>query len=302
MANFTDQKQQYSKHRSQSDRARVPLPGTSSINKYGRGSKNAVCQSIYYQTRKCPHRTEQVRLTEENNKSKDEEECHITLFVKESLANAETSEAEILKIESPGSAVTDTACAHTVCGEKWLESRVNELNQSEVQTLVYTDTSSNTAFKSGDGKIVHSTERVRKSKGMGGEDGGVMQCAWLLRNDIVFVSRYRAQSGFDGDRREKHGGTSGVTSEMPASLLLLLCDRESPEGKAPNPRLCLLPGPGSKRSAEMVLGVGGLAGSSKFSDGLRVGLWSGASRVLHRQVCGAGSSWQGEFFFLLLSA
>ncbi|XP_062917323.1 uncharacterized protein LOC134353227 isoform X2 [Mobula hypostoma] len=55
------------------------------------------------------------------------------------------------------------------------------------------------------------------------------------------VAGGRAQSKFDGDSREKHGGTSGVTSEMPVSLPLLLCDRESPETKAPNPRPCLLP-------------------------------------------------------------
>ncbi|XP_072115144.1 uncharacterized protein [Mobula birostris] len=48
------------------------------------------------------------------------------------------------------------------------------------------------------------------------------------------------ESGFDGDSCEKRGGTPGVTSEMPASLPLLLRDRESPETKAPYPRLCLL--------------------------------------------------------------
>ncbi|XP_072109728.1 uncharacterized protein coa1 isoform X2 [Mobula birostris] len=100
--------------------------------------------------------------------------------------------------------------------------------------------------------------------------------------------RGRAQSGFDGDSHEKHGGTPGVTSEMSASLPLLPCDRESPEMKAPNPRLCLLPGPGSKRSAEMVLGAGELVGGSEFSDGLGVGLWLDASNMLHRQVGGAG--------------
>ncbi|XP_062925300.1 uncharacterized protein LOC134357605 isoform X3 [Mobula hypostoma] len=59
--------------------------------------------------------------------------------------------------------------------------------------------------------------------------------------EVLMKWRGRAQSGFDGDSHEKHGGTSGETSEMPASLPLLLCDRESPETKAPNPRLCLLP-------------------------------------------------------------
>ncbi|XP_062921775.1 uncharacterized protein LOC134355594 [Mobula hypostoma] len=51
----------------------------------------------------------------------------------------------------------------------------------------------------------------------------------------------RAQSGFDGDNCEKRRGTSGVTPEMPALLPLRLCDRESPETKAPNPRLRLSP-------------------------------------------------------------
>ncbi|XP_062918475.1 uncharacterized protein LOC134353890 [Mobula hypostoma] len=50
-----------------------------------------------------------------------------------------------------------------------------------------------------------------------------------------------AQSGFDGDSRKKHRGTPGVTPEMPALLLLLLCNQESPEEKALDPWLCLLP-------------------------------------------------------------
>ncbi|XP_062903324.1 uncharacterized protein LOC134345912 isoform X2 [Mobula hypostoma] len=40
---------------------------------------------------------------------------------------------------------------------------------------------------------------------------------------------------------------------------------------------CLLLGLGSKRSAEIVLGVGELAGGSEFSGGLGVGLWSDAT-------------------------
>ena len=56
-------------------------------------------------------------------------------------------------VESLGSAVIDTACTRTVCGAKWLDSYVSELNMI--------DTPRNRTFKFGDGRVVHSTEKVK---------------------------------------------------------------------------------------------------------------------------------------------
>lgn len=58
-------------------------------------------------------------------------------------------------VEALGSAVIDTACTRTVCGEKWLDNYVDGLNQNELETQT-----SAKAFRFGDGRLVHSTKRV----------------------------------------------------------------------------------------------------------------------------------------------
>ena len=57
-----------------------------------------------------------------------------------------------------GSAVIDTACTRTVCGEKWLEDYTSGLPQSEL--LKIDDKQSARPFRFGDGKVVYSTRKV----------------------------------------------------------------------------------------------------------------------------------------------
>ncbi|XP_029629926.1 uncharacterized protein LOC115207015 [Salmo trutta] len=153
-AYYTEQQRKGAKKsRSQDNLKRAPFPGTNPLDKYGRRSKCAVCQSTYHWVKDCPHKNEQVKLTEENVNT-DIEQCNITLF-----SNESASDTEIFIVESLGSAVIDTACTRTVCGAKWLDSYVSELNMKEVQNMI--DTPSNRAFKFGDGRIVHSTKRVK---------------------------------------------------------------------------------------------------------------------------------------------
>lgn len=68
-------------------------------------------------------KTAPTRLTEDENV----DEINMTL-----LANDAMSDAEIFMTEAVGSAIIDTACAHTVCGEKWLDSYVNDLSEEHV--------------------------------------------------------------------------------------------------------------------------------------------------------------------------
>lgn len=69
------------------------------------------------------------------------------------------SNTEIFMVESLGSAVRDTACTRTVCGEKWLDRYVSQLTQDEL--LKMKDIKSARPFKFGDGRIVHSTKKVK---------------------------------------------------------------------------------------------------------------------------------------------
>lgn len=150
-AYYTEQQRKGAKKsRSQDNLKRAPFPGTNPLDKYGRRSKCAVCQSTYHWVKDCPHKNEQVKLTEENVNT-EREQCNITLF-----SNKTASDTEIIIVESLGSAVIDTACLRTVCGAKWFDSYVRELNMKEVQNM--SDTSSNRAFTFGDGRLIHSTK------------------------------------------------------------------------------------------------------------------------------------------------
>ncbi|KAI7800935.1 hypothetical protein IRJ41_015697 [Triplophysa rosa] len=137
----------------QSGQQKLPLLGTNPLDKFGKQSRCAICQSTFYWAKVCPHkRTEQVKITEDANV----EECNITLFTKASM-----SDAEIFMTESLGSAIIDTACTRTVCGEKWLENYVDGLTQDQLKQLMQTETPSCRPFRLGDGNLVYATRNVK---------------------------------------------------------------------------------------------------------------------------------------------
>lgn len=120
------------------------LTGTNPINKFGKRTKCAVCQSVFHWAKDCPDKTSSAKITE--SESDIIENCNVTLFTKE-----QPSANEIFVLESAGSAIIDTACTRTVCGEKWFEHFVKVANDNDIQTFP-----SNRAFKFGDGKVVNS--------------------------------------------------------------------------------------------------------------------------------------------------
>lgn len=127
--------------------------GTNRLDKYGRRTRCAVCQSTYHWVKDCPNKTEHVKLAKAEGSNSDVEECNITLF-----SNESPSDTQIFMMEALGSAVIDTACTRTVCGEKWLADYVSELPQKELQKIK--DEKSTRPFRFGDGKIVQSTRKV----------------------------------------------------------------------------------------------------------------------------------------------
>ena len=152
---FTQQRQGKGKRDTtfQNAQQKSPLPGTNPLDKYGKRSRCAVCQSTYHWAKDCPHKkNEQVRLTETENV----DEVNITL-----LTNDRMSDCEIFMTESLGSAIIDTACTRTVCGEKWLECYVNGLSQEQTNKLFKTENPSCRPFRFGDGNLVYSTRKVK---------------------------------------------------------------------------------------------------------------------------------------------
>ena len=155
VAFFTEQRRQakgkWNNVTSQSGQQRQLLPGTNPLDKFGKRSRCAICQSTFHWAKDCPHRkNEDVRITEDVNV----EECNITLFTKASM-----SDSEIFLAESLGSAIIDTACTRTVCGEKWLENYIKELSQDGVNKMLKTEILK--PFRFGDGTVVYSTRKVK---------------------------------------------------------------------------------------------------------------------------------------------
>jgi len=149
---YTDQRREQQRReqpRAQSGQARGPFAGTNPLDKFGRRTKCGICQSTFHWVKDCPNKKEYVKVTEENG---EPDECNITLFSKE-------PDTEIFMVEALGTAVIDTACTRTVCGEKWLDNYVGGLDERQVKGLVSTESSK--PFKFGDGRVVHSTKKVK---------------------------------------------------------------------------------------------------------------------------------------------
>lgn len=150
----TEQRRLKSKSWQQGTRQKTPpQPGTNPLDKHGRRSKCAVCQSTYHWATDCPHKGESVKITEDKT---DVEECNITLYTKES-----PTDAEIFMTECFGSAIIDTACTRTVCGQEWLDNYNTVLRKKSVKRMKETETQSHRPFKFGDGKVVYSVKRVK---------------------------------------------------------------------------------------------------------------------------------------------
>lgn len=60
-----------------------------------------------------------------------------------------------------GSAILDTACTRTVCGQEWLNHYMTELNQEETYDLRKTETYNHRPFRFGDGKVVRSNRKLK---------------------------------------------------------------------------------------------------------------------------------------------
>ena len=78
------------------------------------------------------------------------EECNITLFTENRKL-----ENEIFVVESMNSAMIDTACTQTVCGDRWLHQYELNIRHGEIQSSL-----SNRSFRIGDGQIVKSFKQV----------------------------------------------------------------------------------------------------------------------------------------------
>uniref|UniRef100_M4AZE1 Integrase catalytic domain-containing protein n=1 Tax=Xiphophorus maculatus TaxID=8083 RepID=M4AZE1_XIPMA len=149
----TEQRRQKGKYWRQSPRQETTQPGTNPLDKYGRRSKCAVCQSTFHWVKNCPHKADSVKIAED---AKDVEECNLTLYTKES-----PTDAEIFMTECFGSAIIDTACTRTVCGQEWLDNYSTVLQKKSVKIMKETETQSHRPFKFGDGKIVYSIKKVK---------------------------------------------------------------------------------------------------------------------------------------------
>ena len=125
---YTDHGREQSQ--AQSSQARGPLPGTNTLDKFGRRTKSGICQSTYHWVKDCTHKKEHVKVTSENQCSEKPDEGNITLFYKE-------PDYEILMVEALGLAVMYTAW--TVWGEKWLDNYVQGLDESEIQQVISSD-------------------------------------------------------------------------------------------------------------------------------------------------------------------
>jgi hypothetical protein len=156
--------------------------GTNPLNKYGKRTKCAICESIFHWAKKCPHNLEAAHIVESdvNNvqlqgKSRatdgDElESCNITLLTKNVDVGAAdlVDDNEVFVAEAFGAGILDTACTKTVCGEKWFNNYQKLLSEKERQSISVDDTK--VGFKFGDGQKHYSFKRACIPASIGGTE------------------------------------------------------------------------------------------------------------------------------------
>ena len=122
----------------------------------GHPRKCFICDETDHLARDC---TNSKSSTNNYTVIKDEEkaeEAHMVITLmevnesKESEASEKSDIYETFLCESDSTAILDTACTRTVCGEPWLDLYLDTLTEEELSNVEYSDTSRKYKFGSGD--------------------------------------------------------------------------------------------------------------------------------------------------------
>lgn len=185
----------------QSGTGGLPI-GTNPLNKFGKRTRCAICQSVFHWAKGCPDKTkaetahivdttctcqhsQNVKSTEAaSGHSCDEiwEDCHITLLTGNPRPVMD-DDNKIFVTEAFGAAVVDTACTKTVCGETWLENYQELLSSEEKHAMKVQD--SNVGFRFGDGVRHYSNKKVKLPAVVG--DVGCHIEAEVVKADIPLL-------------------------------------------------------------------------------------------------------------------
>ncbi|CAC5413707.1 unnamed protein product [Mytilus coruscus] len=133
-------------YRQQNKEAKSKERGTNPLNKFGKRTKCAICLSVFHWAKDCPDKVNSDIFVE--SESEIVENCNLTLFTKE-----QPPVSEIFVLELTCSAIIDTACTRTVCGENWFKQLLERTGDISTMT-------NSRAFKFGDGKVVNSFMRA----------------------------------------------------------------------------------------------------------------------------------------------
>lgn len=81
-------------------------------------------------------------------------ECNITLYTKRNHQQMQKYSWQCF-----GSAIMDTACTGTVCGQEWLDNYMTVSGKKKVKSMWKTAIQSHRPFMLGDGKMVYSVKK-----------------------------------------------------------------------------------------------------------------------------------------------
>ena len=102
--------------------------GMSKMNNLGKDNsplKCDACESMFHLVSKCPHKSDSVYQV-----VSEESQEHVILFT-----GYDRSEVSTLGREAHTWGVLDSACSSTVCGDKWLENYISNLNPSDKEKV-----------------------------------------------------------------------------------------------------------------------------------------------------------------------
>ena len=125
------------------------------VDQYGEISRCRICDSKFHWASNCPHSYEHADKIADKD---TDETVQLSLFVGFADGDEKSSKLDNLTQEAENSALLDTGCSKTVCGEKWLSVYYKSL--SDYQQSKIREEKSDSSFTFGSGQCFQSKKRV----------------------------------------------------------------------------------------------------------------------------------------------
>lgn len=112
-----------------------PRKGSNPTDRYGKTMRCIKCDSLLHLIKDCPHKEERVNMASNEQDQKDSASDNVPVV----MFTNNKEELVLLTNEAAECGVLDSGCASTVCGRRWLETYIDQLDTDRQAKVVRTE-------------------------------------------------------------------------------------------------------------------------------------------------------------------